>query len=183
MASRGLLHLKDVEGFATWLEGRGWHRAATKGEWEVLRVVHPKRSKPLIVYNKMTEEHASFEDQYQPLIWQYLREKRAPFNLAGTIRALLEKQIPWSTKTFGPGARVGGITKHIEKELDEIRANPTDLVEWVDVILLALDGAWRAGYTAEQIVEALFTKQARNFTREWPAPTDENTTSEHLRRV
>lgn len=100
-----------------------------------------------------------------------------------TLFRLLEKQIPWSTKTFGPGARVGSITKHIEKELAEIRANPTDLVEWVDVILLALDGAWRAGYTPEDIVNALFTKQERNFNRQWPAPTDEDTPSEHLRRV
>jgi len=28
-----------------------------------------------------------------------------------------------------------------------LQAKPADLTEWVDVILLALDGAWRAGPT------------------------------------
>jgi len=32
------------------------------------------------------------------------------------------RQREWSERTFGPGKRTGGITAHIAKELDEIRA-------------------------------------------------------------
>ena len=83
--------------------------------------------------------------------------------------------------TFGEGQRTVGITKHIRKELDEILENPTDLMEWIDVIILALDGAWRAGYTPRQIVEALDQKQQINFAREWPPNSDPNEPTEHKR--
>ena len=95
----------------------------------------------------------------------------------------LNRQIPWSGRTFGHSVRTVGITRHIEKELAEIRAAPHDLTEWVDVVILALDGAWRAGYTAEEIAAALERKQAENFCREWPpaSDVDPNEPSEHIR--
>lgn len=55
----------------------------------------------------------------------------------------LVRQRAFSLRTFGPGARTSGIVDHIRKELDEIQRSPADLEEWVDVILLAFDGAWR----------------------------------------
>lgn len=65
----------------------------------------------------------------------------------------LRQQAAWSEKTFGPGARVesGGA-----------------LNEWVDVIILGFDGAWRSGATPEQIVAAIVAKQAKNEARKWP---------------
>ena len=95
----------------------------------------------------------------------------------------LNRQIPWSERTFGHSVRTVGITKHIEKELSEIRAAPHDLTEWVDVVILALDGAWRAGYTAEEIAAALERKQAVNMARQWPSACnrDPNEPSEHMR--
>lgn len=60
--------------------------------------------------------------------------------------AHLERQRSWSTGAFGPGRRTAGVIDHIIKELAEIAEHPTDLYEWVDVIILALDGAWRAGH-------------------------------------
>lgn len=86
------------------------------------------------------------------------------FNLADYI----QKQIDWSKDTFGPGRRTDGLCKHIAKELKEIEAEPTDLLEWVDVIILALDGAWRAGYLPEDITKALQAKQDTNLARKWP---------------
>jgi hypothetical protein len=106
-----------------------------------------------------------------------------PAPSAPTLRQFLERQIPWSRETFGAGPRVGGVTKHIEKEVQEIRENPTDLSEWIDVVILALDGAWRAGHTAEQVEAALFAKQEKNMAREWPPPTDDDTPNEHVRTV
>lgn len=85
-----------------------------------------------------------------------------------TIKELLDRQIPWSTTTFGEGKRTNGITEHITKELQEIKAAPDDLMEWVDVILLGLDGAWRAGYTADEVQRAIQAKQNYNLVRIWP---------------
>ena len=80
----------------------------------------------------------------------------------------LYRQRQFSAETFGPGLRTGGITNHIRKELEEIANAPTDLMEWVDVILLALDGAWRTGATPHQIAGAILEKQDRNERRTWP---------------
>jgi hypothetical protein len=57
---------------------------------------------------------------------------------------------------------------HIRKELVEIARQPDDLSEWIDVVILAFDGAWRVGFTPEQISEALVAKQTKNENRVWP---------------
>ena len=80
----------------------------------------------------------------------------------------LAHQREWSLATFGPGTRLHGVLDHITKELDEIRADPTDVGEWVDVIILAFDGAWRAGWEPQEILDAIKAKQARNEARTWP---------------
>jgi hypothetical protein len=82
--------------------------------------------------------------------------------------AHLERQRQFSFHTFGPGARTAMVINHIRKELIEVEAAPFDLEEWVDVILLALDGAWRTGARPEQIVAAIQAKQATNEGRQWP---------------
>lgn len=75
----------------------------------------------------------------------------------------------WATKTFGPQSnRVNARLQHIRLELDEIEADPADLEEWVDVVILALGGAMRAGYSAEQVAAAIEAKQAKNEARKWP---------------
>jgi len=88
----------------------------------------------------------------------------------------LERQRSFSLATFGPGMRTAGVIDHIRKELQEVEAQPTALEEWVDVILLALDGAWRAGHEPAAIAAAIAAKQAKNECREWPdwrtAPAD-----------
>jgi hypothetical protein len=97
--------------------------------------------------------------------------------------AHLYRQRAFSRATFGPGARTAGVCDHIRKELAEIEAAPADITEWVDVVLLALDGAWRSGATPEQIAEAIQAKQTKNEGRDWPdwrtAPTDR--AIEHVR--
>jgi hypothetical protein len=82
--------------------------------------------------------------------------------------AHLHHQAAWSAQTFGPGDRTVGVVDHIRKELDEVLANPTDVSEWIDVVILALDGAWRVGATPEQIIAALVAKQTKNEGRQWP---------------
>jgi hypothetical protein len=80
----------------------------------------------------------------------------------------IQRQRNFSTKAFGPGERTTGIIDHIKKELKEIADDPTDIEEWVDVILLAIDGAWRAGHTPLEIADAIRLKQAKNEERCWP---------------
>lgn len=82
--------------------------------------------------------------------------------------AHLHRQRAFSLRTFGPGERTAANLDHIRKELAEIEANPNDTVEWVDVVLLALDGAWRHGATPEHICRVLAAKQAKNEARTWP---------------
>lgn len=104
---------------------------------------------------------------------EVVRERPAP---AFDFRAHLVRQRAISEGTFGPGARTAGVLDHIRKELLEIEEHPADLSEWIDVVILALDGAWRAGHSPEQIIETLVFKQAKNEARTWPdwrtAPLD-----------
>jgi hypothetical protein len=82
--------------------------------------------------------------------------------------AHLYRQRSFSEATFGPGERSRGVVDHIQKELSEVLASPYDLEEWVDVAILALDGAWRAGYTPQEIIDCLVYKQTKNESRQWP---------------
>lgn len=88
--------------------------------------------------------------------------------LSHSILAYYRRQIEWSGRTFGPALRTKGIIDHIKKELREIEADPHDLSEWVDVIILAMDGFWRHGGTAEDLMPRLLAKQEKNFARNWP---------------
>lgn len=89
----------------------------------------------------------------------------------------------FSFKTFGPGQRTIGVINHIKKELQEIEENPTDIKEWIDVIILGMDGALRAGYTPEQVAQALLEKQNENENRNWPdwRLSNQETPIEHVR--
>jgi hypothetical protein len=48
-------------------------------------------------------------------------------------------------------------------------------------MILAFDGAWRAGHAPEQIIEALQKKQAKNFARQWPAPGPQDKANFHIK--
>lgn len=93
---------------------------------------------------------------------------------------LLQRQKRWSAATFGSGLRTVGNTAHIEKEIAEVRENPTSTEEWIDIVLLGIDGYWRAG--GRQIFKDLVKKQNRNMRRKY-LRTPEDTPSEHDRSV
>ncbi|MGT0248052.1 dATP/dGTP pyrophosphohydrolase domain-containing protein [Burkholderia pyrrocinia] len=84
------------------------------------------------------------------------------------MHAFLRRQRAFSERTFGPGRLTARVCDHIRKELTEVEAAPDDLREWIDVILLGLDGAWRTGATPEQITAALAAKLTTNEGRTWP---------------
>jgi hypothetical protein len=94
----------------------------------------------------------------------------------------IKRQAEWSAKTFGTSQRTLGIVNHIRKELEEILRDPGDLEEWIDVMILALDGYWRHGGNPDEIYQRLQAKQNKNFERKWPfPPPPEDQASEHVR--
>ncbi|KKN89999.1 hypothetical protein LCGC14_0231110 [marine sediment metagenome] len=112
------------------------------------------------------------------------KENTQPWEVASfDLVAFLQRHGAFAEAKFGPGRRTTEITNHIRKELAEIEAAPTDLVEWIDVILLALDGARRVGHTPEDVVSALVAKQVTNEGREWPdwRATTNGTVMEHMK--
>lgn len=86
----------------------------------------------------------------------------------------LKRQQGWFLKTFGPGDRDTGLIKHIAGELEEIKDSPGDIEEWVDVIILGIEGALRNAKADTdigkvlEVVDCLQMKQDKNFAREWP---------------
>jgi hypothetical protein len=95
----------------------------------------------------------------------------------------LADQKIWAQETFGPAERLQGVLAHIRKELEEIEADPQDLSEWVDVMVLTFDGAMRQGFTPAQILEGYLSKMQVNFARQWPdwRGFSENEAIEHVR--
>jgi len=95
----------------------------------------------------------------------------------------LEIQKKWSTRVFGEGKRTLGLTEHITKELEEIKAQPDDIMEWVDVMILALDGAWRSGHSPVEVCKAMLDKQSINLQRKWNEVKSENESIHHVKEV
>jgi len=82
------------------------------------------------------------------------------------------RQRLFSLATWGPGPRTAGVIDHIRKELVEIEADVADgqvkTDEWFDVVILACDGALRAGWTPEELAAGIVAKQMKNEARTWP---------------
>lgn len=96
----------------------------------------------------------------------------------------LRHQKEWSATAFGPADKVNrteGIFDHMKKEIEEAREKPQDIEEWIDIAMLAFDGAWRNGATPKEIAGVLFGKLQKNRNREWPDWTeaDPNKAIEH----
>lgn len=139
-------------------------------------VIHETREQLIELLTRMPPEPKIItRESGKPETWNI------NWHLLGGISAYVRKQREWSTKTFGEGRRTLGITVHIAKELEEIRQKPDDLSEWVDVMILALDGYWRHGGQPQDLMEHLQAKQDKNFAREWPKPTSEDEPVEHVR--
>lgn len=64
-----------------------------------------------------------------------------------TFQQLWDRQAAWSERTFGADRGPVGPLRHLLRELDEVaRATSADAVlEWADVLILAIDAARRSG--------------------------------------
>jgi hypothetical protein len=78
----------------------------------------------------------------------------------------------WSARTFGTNHGPEVSITHLIHEANEILANPRDLEEYADVLILLLDGVWRAGYTYFDLVAAVEDKHKKNLTRTWHRDPD-----------
>ncbi len=75
-----------------------------------------------------------------------------------TFLDYLQRHKEWSWATFGSphdGRGPAGPHDHIAKELKEIEADPDDREEWIDVVILAIDGCLRSGATFAMLDEDL----------------------------
>lgn len=96
----------------------------------------------------------------------------------------IRRQSEWSIRTFGPGDRLYGVVEHIKKELKEIEDTlGKDPKEWIDVMILAVDGAQRSGFSPGNILRTYLAKMEENYKRQWPDWRDfsENQAIEHIR--
>ena len=89
----------------------------------------------------------------------------------------------WADKTFGINRGVLGRIKHIEKELIELKNNPNGPEEWIDILMLTLDGLGLIGLSPENILEELYSKLEKCKNRKWPdwKSADPNKPIEHIR--
>lgn len=96
------------------------------------------------------------------------------------LKQHLIRQMAFSHATFGPGQRRDGVVDHIRKELIEVQDCGGEADEWVDVVILALDGLTRRlAYSsngerreprsvAQIACNMIEAKQSRNEARRWP---------------
>lgn len=98
-----------------------------------------------------------------------------------TFKDYLLRQMAFSRGTFGPYERFNGVLNHLEKEIKELReianrqGRPS---EWVDIVILGLDGLTRSikagspsishDYVAATAVQMIVKKLATNELRDWP---------------
>ena len=71
------------------------------------------------------------------------------------LKEFVSEQRTFSIGAFGPGSRKVGVANHILEECNEVESKPDDLSEWVDVMLLSLDAAWRSGLSASEIARRI----------------------------
>jgi hypothetical protein len=99
------------------------------------------------------------------------------------LKQHLIRMMAFSHATYGPGERTDGLLDHIAKEVEEVRRSGGKPEEWVDIVILALDGLTRSlafadGDTidmrgdpdavARDACLAILAKQSTNERRSWP---------------
>jgi len=99
-----------------------------------------------------------------------------------TMRDFWNEQAVWSRKTFGSDDERGpvGPLKHLQKEIQECLDNPTDDMEYVDMVFLIFDAARRKGFTFSTLTKKCFEKLEINKQRQWNKPTSDAPV-EHIR--
>lgn len=96
-----------------------------------------------------------------------------------TIEPLQMQIHEWQCKTF-PGQSPSGQVEHLKRELDECLAQPDDIEEHADALILLLGFFSRQGHAIEDVIIAAKEKHAKNLLRKWPTAPDEGGVFHHL---
>lgn len=92
---------------------------------------------------------------------------------------LVNRIMGWQLGQF-EGADLSGVIAHVEKELEELKADEADPFEWVDLIFLALHALAILGFDADDVNEHLLAKYLVNRQRSWPQ-AEPGKATEHVR--
>ncbi len=82
-------------------------------------------------------------------------------------------------KTFGQSTITSKLI-HLREEIDEVEADPSDIIEWADCTILLLDGLRKAGYSTEDLHDAMLKKMEINRNRKW-GEMDEDGVVRHVK--
>lgn len=98
------------------------------------------------------------------------------------LKQHLMRQMAFSKATYGPGVRTNAVLDHITKEIEEVRESGGSPEEWVDLVILSLDGLTRqlsfvnrgkerisqTMQIAHTACNMIVDKQDKNENRTWP---------------
>lgn len=82
MRTRNRLHVDKLDAFKTFCIESGWINKTPIGDWEVLRMRHPDRLKPLMVHKRLTNSnngplvHYTTHDEATTMLFQFLKADR-----------------------------------------------------------------------------------------------------------
>lgn len=112
------------------------------------------------------------------------------------LKQHLIRQMAFSHATFGPGNRWEGIVDQIKKEIIELEESGGECEEWVDIVILALDGLTRSlafslgnglrqnpNIASQTAINMIAAKQTENESRQWPdwRTADKNKSMENIK--
>jgi hypothetical protein len=81
----------------------------------------------------------------------------------------LDDLADWQDRTFGTAQGPIGALNHLSQEVEEAKADPTDIIEYVDCLMLIMAASRRAGFTFDQLHAAFLRKLEINKQRRWAA--------------
>lgn len=97
---------------------------------------------------------------------------------ANAVQELQTRILHFQQRHF-PDQPLSGKLKHCQKEIDEILADPSDIIEWADAFILLLGAAAKQFFTVSDLVEAAHAKLDVCETRKW-GPADEEGVHHHI---
>ncbi len=73
------------------------------------------------------------------------------------------QQPNFSVSTFGPDSIYQKVLDIVRHELKEMDVNPSEMTEWLDLVLLSLDDAWLVNHSPEKIAQQLRARHDRGY--------------------
>lgn len=103
-----------------------------------------------------------------PKSWRdlYCVQADEPEVKADPFHYVRNQHAEWSDRQFGDIGPIGPL-KHLSKEAIEAAEAPDDISEFADIIMLVWDATRRAGFSDEQLADAVAEKLERNKRRSW----------------